>query len=92
MEYKSLGDQKITNSLLQLLIEWSMIFGSRSKVREKFQLKRSKRLENQLKTFAIKRTLKMKSNETLLLLKTLETWEFFLSKTKDQWHLFIGNG
>ena len=42
IKYKSLGDQKITNSLLQLLIEWSTIFGSRSKVREKFQLKRSK--------------------------------------------------
>ena len=37
MEYKSLGDQKTTNSLLQLLIEWSMILGSRSKVRENFQ-------------------------------------------------------
>ena len=63
MEYKSLGDKKTTNSLLHLLIEWSMIFGSRSKVREKLQFKRSKRLGNQLKTFAIERTLKMKASK-----------------------------
>ena len=33
-KYKSLGDQKTTNSLVHLLIEWSMIFGSRRKVRK----------------------------------------------------------
>ena len=66
MEYKSLCDQKTTNSLLQLLIEWSMIFSSRSKVRERFQLKRSKRFENQLKTLTKESTLENESKKTFL--------------------------
>jgi len=35
-----------------------------------------------MKLFAKERTFKMKSNETLLLLKTLETWIFFLCENQ----------